>query len=322
MGDDMNELRIELLGHIRITASGSSSPLRLQRTCETLLGYLLLYSRPFCSREEIAGAFWGDHGELSARNCLNTALWRLRRALGPANAVAGEYFLTPPTGAIGFNWASDHWLDVREFEVAVEPINRRPVSQLDPSEVALAENGLGLYRGDLLADVDGDWAIGEREHLRQVYLNSLARLTDYYANRNEPGKSLTFARRILEFDPLREDIHRRVMRLHVDLGQRPLALRQYEYCRRLLQTEMGIPPMEETTSLYEQIAGALTPERAASLDLRSCERALSELNLAATRIEEARLQVVRAMAHLRGLGIASDSNEFPDRWQSAKRPRL
>ncbi len=169
--------------------------------------------------------------------------------------------------------------------------------------------------------------VGHRNNLRKVGLrhhdlNSLARLTDYYANRNEPGKSLTFARRILELDPLREDIHRRVMRLHVDLGQRPLALRQYEVCRQLLQTEMDIPPMEETTSLYEQIAGGLVPEgAAASLDLRSCERALSELSLAATRIEEARLQIGRAMAQLRGLGMVADSAELPNRWQSPKRAR-
>jgi predicted ATPase len=43
------------------------------------------------------------------------------------------------------------------------------------------------------------------------------------------------------------------MQLYAYAGQRAAALRQYEECVRILETELGLPPSEETTSLYEQI---------------------------------------------------------------------
>lgn len=317
----MSALRIELFGHARVTVSGSAMPLRLQKTCEALFVYLLLYSRPYCTRDQVIGAFWGDQDEGSARSCLNTALWRLRGALESSPVMAGKYLVALPTGAIGFNWESDFWLDVRQFTTTLEPILRRHASALAQSDADAAETSLGLYRGDLLVDVDRDWALRERENLRQLYLNGLARLSDHYAHIGEPAKSLSHAQKILEMDPLREEIHRRVMQLHADMGHRSLALRQYDHCRQLLRTELGILPMEETTALYRQIAGTDPSSRPFDeADLQPLQRALVELQQAALRIEDARALVVRAMAQARGNGnrpgVTGGSGHPP----TAKRP--
>ncbi|MCB1575637.1 MAG: hypothetical protein KDI80_16815, partial [Xanthomonadales bacterium] len=65
---------------------------------------------------------------------------------------------------------------------------------------------------------------------------------------------LTRARELLSLDPLREASHRRLMRLHADLGERSRAIAQYQSCTQLLQSELGIAPSAETRALADEIA--------------------------------------------------------------------
>jgi DNA-binding SARP family transcriptional activator len=54
-------------------------------------------------------------------------------------------------------------------------------------------------------------------------------------------------------DPLRESMHREVMALHYQRGDRPSALQQYERCREILREELGISPMAPTRHLWQSI---------------------------------------------------------------------
>ncbi|MDQ1300428.1 MAG: hypothetical protein QG637_345 [Chloroflexota bacterium] len=67
--------------------------------------------------------------------------------------------------------------------------------------------------------------------------------------------ALASARRWLALDPLREEAHRQVMRLHAWADQRNAALHQYRECVRILEQELGVAPLRETTELYEAIKG-------------------------------------------------------------------
>ncbi len=57
----------------------------------------------------------------------------------------------------------------------------------------------------------------------------------------------------LALDPLQEDVQREALRLHMLAGDRPGAIRRYDDLRRLLDTELGVTPMAETRSLYDDI---------------------------------------------------------------------
>jgi Cdc6-like AAA superfamily ATPase len=43
------------------------------------------------------------------------------------------------------------------------------------------------------------------------------------------------------------------MSLYAQAGKQAAALRQYQECVRVLEAELGLPPSQETTSLFEQI---------------------------------------------------------------------
>ena len=53
------------------------------------------------------------------------------------------------------------------------------------------------------------------------------------------------------------------MRLYAWAGQRNAALHQYRECVRILEQELGVAPLAETTELYEAIKGnrLLQPSR-------------------------------------------------------------
>jgi DNA-binding SARP family transcriptional activator len=124
---------------------------------------------------------------------------------------------------------------------------------MTPTKFHELKVALDLYTGELLEEFYDDWALRERERLRALYLSSLKRLMEYYQQQGTYAESLSCGQLILQYDPLREDIHRALMRLHSEHGQRGHAVRQYEVCRAVLAAELGVVPLEETQALFAQI---------------------------------------------------------------------
>ena len=248
----MGILQVVLLGGIHITHNNWLTQVKLTREIQVLLAYLLLYRHRVHPRELLAGIFWAEYSEEKARRALNTALWRLKKSLEPEGIPPGTY-LSAHSDEVGFNCQSQYWLDVEVFEQETIRLITCPSQTADEPHVQELEKILELYRGELLESHYDDWALRERERLRAIYLKSLIYLMQYYKFHGTYEKAGTYGQQILSLDPIREDIHREMMRLFLESGQRALAARQYAICQLTLAKELGISPMEETQTLYEQI---------------------------------------------------------------------
>jgi DNA-binding SARP family transcriptional activator len=281
----MGVLRICLFGTVQVSHGDRRQDTRAIHGVQGLLAYLVLHRRRSHAREALTGLFWGDHTETRARSCLSTALWRLRRLLEPPGVTRGTYLVTSRIGEVGFNCDSEHWVDVAAFEHGVQ---RRPVPDWSGVESAITH-----YTGDLLEGFYEDWALRERERLRLLYLDTLGRVLRHHLDSDDLEAALACGQRILEMDPLREEIHRELIRLHLRGGHRAHALRQYQICRDLLARELGIEPMEETQALYDEIVsgGRARPRRPEP----AAEELLPPLRSAASGLDEARLQIARAI---------------------------
>ena len=108
-----------------------------------------------------------------------------------------------------------------------------------------------LYQGDLLQGLPAqgpqpsafeEWLGGERERLRELALEALAKLVNIQRAAESPERALSTALRLLALDPLQEAAHRTAMRLHVQLGRRTAALRQYQACVNTLRRELNVEP--------------------------------------------------------------------------------
>jgi DNA-binding SARP family transcriptional activator len=306
----MGSLKISLLGVVRIDHEGLPNESRLTRSLKSLLGHLALFRRRTHPREVLAGLFWGDSSEDRARNSLRTALWRLRKVLEPQPIPRGTYLVTTPAGEVGLNPNSKYWLDVAVFENLIKQNLAKSFRDLTAGGIKDLEYALGLYQGELLEGIYDDWALVERERLRVLFIKGKILLLRYYGQREAYEKALDCGRTILSLDPLREKIHREMMRLYVLNGQRALALRQYAICRHTLEKELGVPPMGDTEQLYARIfpkAKHQVSKSPAPEDLRVAPQLLTQVQQVLDVFEESAENLRLISEHLHRITDNKDS---------------
>jgi len=238
----MGRLNLALLGGFQ-GRLGAAAPLRLPtRKTKALLAFLALPPGRSHPREKLASLLWGGMPEPQARQGLRQSLFALRKAVGvPPRAllVDGETVALNPS-------AVD--VDVAEFE--------RQVAEGTP---AALDRAAALYRGEFLEGLAlqeapfEEWLLTERERLRELALEALAKLLHHQRTTGATEAGLQTALRLLALDPLQEPVHRAVMRLYVQLGRRASALRQYQLCIGVLQRELSVEPETTTKQLYQEI---------------------------------------------------------------------
>lgn len=297
----MTRLNIYLLGNVRLNHDGTSSPLRMSHSAKALFGYLVLQRHRSLSRDVLADIFWGESGESKARSCLSTALWRLRSVLEPDGVARGTYLVTTHSDEVSFNLDSDYWLDVEAFENAMNGSALSSDGSLIYNLFNETESAILLYGSDLMEGFYDDWVLIQREKFRSYYLTGLLRLMRFSEQHGDLEQGISYAQKILEAEPLREDVHRDLMRFYLADGQRGLAARQYKVCAELLESELGVPPMEETQSKYGFLAPAGDLPKtspAESSNLGSPDRTVHRLGMAMRKLDEAKSQLKQAVRAL------------------------
>ena len=238
----MASLQLVLLGGFQARALGQEIdvPGRKERA---LLSYLALPAGEARSRDKLAGLLWSDRGDTQARESLKQVVFKLRKLLDcvqPAPLLADREFVTLERAAVT--------VDVTEFE--------RLIGEGSLESLARA---IALYRGELLDGLDlrdaafEGWLLTERQRLRNLASEALAKLVDWHMSAGAHDQAAAAARRLLAMDPLREVAHRALMQIYAAQGQTALALKQYQLCRDVLQTELNVRPEAETERLYQSI---------------------------------------------------------------------
>ena len=158
--------------------------------------------------------------------------------------------------------------------------------------------------GDLLEGFYDDWIIRRRERLRNLYFRAQDALMQGAVARGFWQEALFVGHRILYEDPLRESIHREVIRLHLRQGQRVQALRQYQRCVRILMDELGVEPMEETRALHDGIVRGARDAGAKPADERTGHSAavLREMEEALTAARRANVRLRHSLRRIRVMG--------------------
>lgn len=223
---------------------------------KAIFKYLLLNRNHPVAKEVLMDVFWPKAKPEAARNNLNVAVHRLRRALGRASG--------PDDGAFPFVlFADGHYVLNPKLTVSIDAdrflAHATSGSELEcdqQADVAVREYAacIALYRGELLADdrYDG-WLAPLRQQFRDRYLHVLDRTGRIHFDRRDHASCTMACARILAVDACNEEAHRMLMRCYARLGQPQLAHRQYRTCVEVLNRELGIPASAETTDLYQEI---------------------------------------------------------------------
>ena len=249
----MGDIEIRLFGGFDIRCGGTPVRRFESQKARGLLAYLAMHPGQTLSREHIATLLWSDRDESGARRNLRQVLYSLRTAFAEAELTAE--LLIGETQNVGLNPELGVWLDVAEFEEAV-------ASGLDGAEPDSQQLGRAarLYLGDFLSGFFvrdcppfEEWLVTTQERLRESSLAAFHTLVDSCLTRGEPRMGIHYARRLLSIDPLSERAHRQMMRLYAQSSRRTRALAQFEELRNLLNQELGVEPLAETTALYQSI---------------------------------------------------------------------
>ena len=268
----MQTLKIELLGPLQISCGGRPLPKFPTHKAQAIFSFLILNRARFCARNVLAGTFWEERSEESARKCLRTELWRIRSTLKPEPEMR-TISLEMHNDGVRVRLPEDAWLDVAEFESRLTSLETRSGSEMTATEARLLNEAVDLYRGDFFEGNYDEWCLRPRERLRQLFLLALERLMEYHQARGEWTRALTYGQQLLQQDPLLEHVHRNVMRCYRAMGNRAMALRQFETIAEQLKAELDIEPMAETEMLHEEIKShpRLTPENLPGRHLATAE---------------------------------------------------
>jgi DNA-binding SARP family transcriptional activator len=238
----MTPLCLTLFGGFEVRLG--SVPLGLPtKRAQALLAYLAVRPGQAHPRDKLAALLWGDRSDAQARHSLRQTLFTLRKLLGPSGQAG---VIREHDGIALEETAVD--VDVVTFE--------RLAATTTPEEL---ERAARLYQGDFLAGLSVNepafeqWLLVERERLREVQLEVLARLLAHQTKAGAIANAIQTAVGLLALDPLQEVVHRTLMRLFQQHGRRAAALRQYQICLGVLQQELGVEPEQETKRLYREI---------------------------------------------------------------------
>ncbi|MBI5935043.1 MAG: hypothetical protein HY867_15160 [Chloroflexi bacterium] len=227
---------IHLLGSVKVLEGGTLfPPFPTQRSKEL---FAILAARPNHphARLTLAGNLWPEKSEEKARASLNTELWRVRQVLGAADSILE---LTRDTVSLKIPVEQ---VDVHKFRALVKRGNASALHE-----------AVSLYRGEFVEGCYADWCLLEREALADQFRLALEGMLRHSESRGELSEAISFAKKLHALDPLREEIHRALMRLYAALGDRPAALAQYHACKAILQRELNVEPMPETEELSLKI---------------------------------------------------------------------
>jgi DNA-binding SARP family transcriptional activator len=266
----MGVLRLAVLGPPEAFHDGSRLTFAL-RKAEALLLYLAVEGGMH-SRRKLAALLWPDSAPPAARAALRNALMLLRSLLdNPDASPAPHSHLRQERDLVGLDRHAPCELDFDVVQQADRAAQRHSTLPAEPQRAALAaqcQQALALVRGPFL---DGFW-LGEESPFDEWVLQEqqqcqvrLQLLCERLSSWQEAGFELEQARatltRWLALDPLSEEASRRLMRVHLGLGDASAALQVYATCRARLAQDLRVEPSAETVTLAQHIRASATASR-------------------------------------------------------------
>lgn len=250
----MSILEIHLFGKFTIYDQGQVvNPFRSQKALELLCFLLLHWEQPH-HRDHLANIFWGERCTSESKKYLRKTLWQLHSVLDALPHPDLTNLIRTETDWLQINQNLNVWLDTLEFESIYDSLSGLRGRDFDPQQFQAAERAAGLYQGDLLEGCYQDWCLFERERLKDMYFILADKLMGYCEANQQYEVGIAYGRKLLVFDHVHENTHRRLMRLYSLLGNRTSAIRQYQTCKEVLKQEFNIEPAGRTLKLYQQVA--------------------------------------------------------------------
>ncbi|MCB0191761.1 MAG: alpha/beta fold hydrolase [Anaerolineae bacterium] len=246
-------LKIHVFGPPQVMLNAQPFEIKRRKALAMLI-YLAVTGQPH-SRDALATLFYPDHDQSRARAYM-------RRDLATLNTSLDGDWLDVERDTVALKHLDGFWLDMAQFQqlLAQNKSHNHSLETACTECLARLNEATTVYTDDFLAGFTlrdcpefDEWQFFQAETLRQTLAKSLETLVQGQAQQGKPEVATPHARRWVALDPLHEPAQRALIQLYDQTGQPAAALRQYEEYVDLLEKELGLPPEDETTTLYEAI---------------------------------------------------------------------
>ncbi len=249
-------LLISCLGEFKLFRGDEEVPAEswTNKKAKLLLKFLLIErSRGFIPKDVLIEMLWPDQDIKTTTNRLWVTLSALRKTLEPGliKGMTSSYVLNDVDGYklyIGDAGKSD----IDEF---IDEIKLAKENEKSPGKSILhylkAES---IYKGEFLTeDLYVDWITEKRDNYRELYLNAIGRIIDYYESRKDFLKCTEYAKKYLEVDRYAENIYQRLMTYYSYTGNMAMITLTYENCKQNIVEDLCSSLSQKTESLYEEL---------------------------------------------------------------------
>ncbi|PWK83613.1 DNA-binding SARP family transcriptional activator [Lentzea atacamensis] len=243
----MTKVEFRLLGDVALFVDGRAIDLGPARQ-RCVLAALALDVNRVVSVDRLTDRVWGEQPPRRARATLINYLSRLRQLLGDTGADvvrrSGGYTLAADQSSV----------DVHVFHDLCE----RARGEADDHHQAakLLEDALGLWHGEALTGLGGEWAAAERDRLHQQRVTAECDLVDALLRLGR-GEELVseLSTRVTAF-PLDERVAGQYMLALYRAGRSAAALEHYRRIRTRLVDDLGTDPGVALQQLHKRILDA------------------------------------------------------------------
>jgi serine/threonine protein kinase/DNA-binding SARP family transcriptional activator len=229
-------LRLKTLGHPSVfLAEEELSSLPGKPVTFGLLVFLATEGE--ATRDRLVSVFWPESSQEKARHALSQTLYELRQALG-------EGWIESAGNIVRL--AESAQVDSRQF--------------LEHSEAGRHADAVALFDGPFLDGVHlaqthpfEEWVERFRARLSRRHRASVDAFIKDCRAEGDLSNALVHAWKWVGMDPLDDGGQQHLIQLLAETGSRTEALAQYDRYVALLESELGLEPLEETVELVEAI---------------------------------------------------------------------
>jgi LuxR family transcriptional regulator, maltose regulon positive regulatory protein len=247
-------LRIQTLGTFRVWLGEKEIEERdWQRgKAKELLQLLVTKFGRSLSKEDIFEMLWPEQDEKSCARDLKVSLNALNNALEPERkARSAPFFIYREGSSYGFNQHIRLELDALIFE---EWIQGGLEEKNQEKAIQFLLKGLTLYKGEYLPERKyDDWCLNTREKLLVLFLRGAEKLAQLSVSAQDYNQAIYWCEQIIDKDYTWEEAYRLLMFCYYKKNNRSYSIKWYKKCCDILESEIGVQPLEATQQMYKMI---------------------------------------------------------------------
>ncbi len=227
----------------------SAKAWKRDKSIQLLQFMLMARNRKAMHKEQIMDRLWED--DIDDKG-FKVALHGINKALEPERKSHAEATFIERLGHTYRLITDDIWIDAIAFESLVS-IGIKHMQSDGALAIDAFQAAMSIHHGPFLPDrIFEDWSADERERLQLMFLNASMSLAELLLTVN-PVESIQICQEALLVDVAWEDAYRIQMAAFFSKGNRPMAMKTYQVCEKVLWEEMALKPLPETQKLYNEI---------------------------------------------------------------------